>query len=73
MKNLDIYIIRVDKNGNLKDSKPCNHCLKYLKRAKLFRYCYYSNHQGEIVRSRITDLLNTHKTRGQRDILRQKK
>jgi len=69
VKNLDIYVIRVDKNGNLKDSKPCNDCLKYLKRVRMFRYCFYSNDEGEIVRSRLNELTNEHKSRGHRDIL----
>lgn len=70
MKNLDIYVIRVDRNSQLKESKPCSDCLKYLKRAKLFRYCFYSNINGQMVRTRLKDLTNTHKTTGHRDILR---
>lgn len=74
MKNLDIYVIRVDKTtGNLRDSKPCCECIKYLKRAKLFRYCFYSDANGEIVRTRLDTLSNKHKTRGHRDVLRRKK
>lgn len=37
----DIYVIRIDNNGNLANSKPCEHCSKILQNCN-FKTIYHS-------------------------------
>ena len=55
---LDIIVIRFE-NNNLKYSRPCNHCIDFLRR-KGFRKIYYSNFNGEIISEYIENMEKTH-------------
>jgi hypothetical protein len=57
-------VVRVDTNGQLRDSKPCADCLHELKRDRRFRFCYYSNAEGQIVKVRMSDLKTNHVSMG---------
>jgi len=47
-KGLDIFIIRIGKGLDLRNSRPCQSCINKLKECQL-RKAYYSNEQGNIV------------------------
>jgi len=62
-------VIRHDKFGNLKNSKPCNHCLATL---RLFgiRNVYYSTDAGSIEKYRLDDIVPDFPSSGQRNYYR---
>jgi hypothetical protein len=59
LKNVDLIVIRISKNGDLKNSKPCIDCLKILKKAKCNRI-YYSDENGQITMEKIKHMKSTH-------------
>jgi len=59
VRGLDILIIRIDKNLNLKNSRPCNACIDKLKE-KGIRKVFYSNEEGEIVCEFIDNMDKLH-------------
>jgi cytidine deaminase len=62
VKSINLLVIRVTRNGNIVNSKPCIRCLQdmvrlpYEKGYKV-RNIYYSNEDGKIIRKTLTDLL----------------
>jgi cytidine deaminase len=60
--NVDLLVIRTNKDGTLRDSKPCHHCLKfmmYVSRYGLYvNEIHYSTGDGVIVRKTLRDLWN---------------
>lgn len=65
---LDIIVIRSGKD-KLQYSRPCNHCIEFLKK-KGFRKIYYSNEKGTIECEYITDMEQKHISSGKRFKLR---
>lgn len=66
-----LIVLRVDKNGKLKSSRPCSDCLRRLQWLHGYKisYIYYSNNDGNIVKAKYTNLLESdiqHITRGHR-------
>ena len=64
-KKLEIMVIRLDKFGNLKNSKPCKHCLEALKMMNI-KTIYYSTDAGVIEKERIRDFHTNHYSGGQK-------
>jgi deoxycytidylate deaminase len=64
-KKLEILVIRLDKQGNLKNSKPCKHCLETLKKFNI-KTVYYSTDEGKIEMERIRDCSTDHYSHGQK-------
>lgn len=60
---LDIWVIRVTKTGELKNSYPCNECLKFMKSYGIDRV-YYSDDNGEIVCEKLNDMKSKHISTG---------
>ena len=62
-KNVDLYVIRIDKHGQLKNSAPCKHCTIELKRSKLLniKNIYFSNNNDEIECIKFTEWINSQK------------
>lgn len=58
---ISLVVIRVNKFGEMKNSKPCRHCLMRLQNLYSFGYnlcnIYYSNENGEIIKRKYVDLL----------------
>ena len=46
-KKIDIFVIRINKNEELRLSKPCNQCQNIMKQFGVKR-CFYSNDLGKI-------------------------
>lgn len=54
---LDLYVVRVSKSGNIAESKPCMHCIKTMIKSELnIKNVYYSNSNGEIVKTTLYEL-----------------
>ena len=58
-KKLKIIVIRTDKEGNLRDSKPCSHCLDNLKIFGI-RSVYYSTNEGTMEKVKTEDINGDH-------------
>ena len=58
---IDILVIRITNNGNLKNSKPCLHCtikLESFSHLVNIRNVYYSNDAGDIEHIKFNTLYN---------------
>jgi tRNA(Arg) A34 adenosine deaminase TadA len=56
---IDILIIRINKQNQLLNSKPCSICVNYLCKVKhlIIKNIYYSNQEGNIVKISLKQLL----------------
>lgn len=68
-KKLEIVVIRVNNNGQLLNSKPCNTCLYYM---KLFgvKTVYYSDENGDIIKEKINQIEVEHSSIAHRRYLK---
>jgi tRNA(Arg) A34 adenosine deaminase TadA len=57
----DVLVIRVSKTGKLGASRPCYHCINSMQNNPFvkIRNVYYSVNNGQIVRERLEDMLNS--------------
>lgn len=54
---VDIFVIRLAKNGTLGESRPCFHCLEALEKSRLrIKYVYYSNNDGLIIKEKFNTM-----------------
>lgn len=67
INSVDLLIIRLSNyNNSLKNSKPCHHCINYIKKYNeinkkiAINRIYYSNECGDIVHESIVNLKNNH-------------
>jgi hypothetical protein len=63
LNNIDIVVVRLKNNGTYGNSKPCAACLNKLNmcapvKGYRIRRIYYSDENGEIVKSTLEQLLN---------------
>jgi len=63
-RKIDIVVIRVDKNGNLKNSMPCFMCINHMNRINkqtnyTFKHVIYSNDEGGVTCCKFDELLNS--------------
>lgn len=63
LQNVNMLVVRISKNNKLQSSKPCANCIEHIKKLpekKGYRIknIYYSNEQGEIVKSNLKMLEN---------------
>lgn len=69
--SIDILVIRSTCDGNLKNSKPCFKCIKYMKNIKSRRYCVrkviYSDDDGNLKCENFADLCCSNKYVCKRD------
>lgn len=65
-KKANILVVRVDGQGNLKNSKPCSDCICKIKNIKYIKTIYFSNDQGQIVSFSKNDINNEHISHGHR-------
>jgi len=67
----DLLVIRMGRisptgNQTLKSSKPCHHCIQFIKNLPGIRNVYYSDTDGEIVRESAREIQNDHMSAGYR-------
>jgi cytidine deaminase len=60
---INILVIRVSKSNKLQNSKPCANCIQVMKnlpekKGYIIKNVYYSNNNGEIVKSSLKNLEN---------------
>jgi deoxycytidylate deaminase len=70
MRGMDIIVIR-NKNGHLKNSRPCNHCIDKMITVGI-RKVFYSNDDGDIVFEYLEEMERTHISSGWKHELREK-
>jgi cytidine deaminase len=63
LKCITLLVIRISKNNKLQNSKPCANCIKTIKtlpqkKGYTIKNIYYSNDNGEIVKSNLAKLEN---------------
>ena len=61
LQNVNMLVIRVSKNNKLQNSKPCANCIETMrvlpqKKGYRIRNIYYSNENGEIIKSSLQNL-----------------
>lgn len=56
-KNCKLIVVRFDKNGNLKDSKPCSYCKNHLIKNG-FKHIYCSLEDGTIGKIKLADVID---------------
>jgi hypothetical protein len=61
LQNVNLLIVRFSKNNRLQNSKPCANCIENMKvlpekKGYRIRNIYYSNENGEIVKSSLKNL-----------------
>lgn len=58
-KRYDLIVIRIDRHGNIRNSKPCKYCLLQLNKLvrKQLRYIYYSQDDGSCKVNTLSELL----------------
>ncbi len=57
---VDIFVIRLNKSGELGESRPCYHCLTMMETSSLnIKYVYYSTSSGHIVREKFSAMKNS--------------
>jgi hypothetical protein len=67
---VDILVIRVNKNGDLKNSRPCNKCIKTMK--SIVRKVFYSTDFGNIVSENLDDMKLIHVSSADRQLEKNK-
>ena len=74
---VDIFVIRLNKLGNLGESRPCYHCLTMMETSGLnIKYVYYSTASGHIVREKFNTMKSnpiTYVSSGIRQVSRNRK
>ena len=80
LTNINILVIRISGKNKLQSSKPCVNCIECMKQMPVrlgysIKNVYYSNDNGEIVKSNINKLENDekHYTRFYRQIMDKRK
>ena len=61
LQSVNLLVIRVSKNNKLQQSKPCANCINIIKKLPAkkgyrIKNIYYSNENGEIVKTNVTNL-----------------
>lgn len=55
----DIIVIRINRSGEMTNSRPCGKCIKYMANSKCkIRHIYYSFDATTIIRTTIKELLS---------------
>jgi hypothetical protein len=67
-----ILVIRVGLNGELKNSKPCSDCIKFMKTFGGIRNIYYTDSNGCLVCEKLSAISTEHNSKGARAIKRNK-
>lgn len=65
VKNLDIIVIRINSKLELRNSKPCVHCLEKLKKYNI-RKVYYSTQEGGLHSDYLSNITKDHISSGQK-------
>lgn len=57
---VDLIVIRINKQGKYRQSRPCYHCIMRLNKSMgIIKNIYYTNDNGDITVEKLTDMLNS--------------
>lgn len=65
VRGMDIIVIRINKNLELRNSRPCNNCIDKLLKLGI-RKVYYSNDKGDIVCELVEQMEKIHISSGEK-------
>jgi len=63
LKSYSIVVVRFGKDGNLKNSRPCNQCLEIMVKYRIKKICY-STDNGDIVSEKPINMEKIHVSSG---------
>jgi tRNA(Arg) A34 adenosine deaminase TadA len=69
IKKISLIVLRVNRYNELVNSKPCYHCLEYLKNIGI-KNIYFSDDNGNIIKEKTKYMKTEHITRNRRIINR---
>ena len=63
LESINLLVIRLSKTNKIQSSKPCNNCIKIMdlmpkKKGYKIKNIYYSDHEGNIVKTTLNNLKN---------------
>jgi cytidine deaminase len=58
-----IVVVRYGKDGTLRNSRPCNHCLEVMKFYKI-KKIHYSTDEGTVLTEKPHEMISTHVSSG---------
>ena len=65
-QDIVLIVIRIDKNGNLKNSQPCVKCLEHINKPNYSSWyrltnIWYSNQEGNIIHRKLQQIIDSEK------------
>jgi hypothetical protein len=63
LKNYTIAVVRLGKDGKLKNSRPCNHCLETMIKFRI-KKIMYSTDDGSVIAEKPIDMEKCHTSSG---------
>jgi len=63
LKSYSIVVVRFGKDGNLRNSRPCNHCLDTMIKYRI-KKIFYSTDNGDVVSEKPIDMEKLHVSSG---------
>ena len=62
-KCINMIVVRINKNGLLGESRPCQDCLKMLEMSNfIIKYIYYSTAEGTIIKEKFSNMITSPNT-----------
>lgn len=61
---IDLYVVRVNRNGELLDSRPCAECLNAMKSAEIHKV-FYSTSNGTVISEKVKYMTSEHLSHNQ--------
>ncbi len=59
-KEVNILVVRINKNGNLEKSRPCKDCIRMMQMSNfVIKYIYYSTADGIIVKEKFSKMMDS--------------
>ena len=64
LSKLNLIVIRINKNLELKNSRPCANCLQFMKDVNINKVYYSSGNGSEIICEKVKNMISNHKSFG---------
>lgn len=66
-RNGKLLVLRIGKNGEYLNSKPCLNCIKFMKQFDI-KTISYSDSNGDIITEKIDDIVTNHVSNGNKQL-----